>query len=380
MSSITAVSPADIETLLSICRLELGTANAPDGTAIANNRWDGLLATAIEHGLVGQLQKTASTTESIPVSSLRSIETAFLEQATRNFQLTDALFEILHCFRDCAIDVAVLKGPAVALITGGQIARREFRDLDLLVHPGDINRAAVALGELGFQQTSGDLPNRKGEKDIQFVRDSDKVLVELHWLINAPARSFPLEATGIWDRLQTVYFQNEPISTPGLEDTFLALCIHGSVHGWTSIKWAFDIARIVRYKAASLDWATLMQRSRSVGCNRALLVSVQLVSLLFGVKPPDEMATQMSGESSTGRLAERIRLTILANEPLSGSDRIASHIQIHDRLWGRFSVAYKYLPVPDSHQIPWRPLRYMIRSRELIRLYGHKWLRTMICE
>ena len=71
MSSITAVSPADIETLLSVCRLELGTANAPDGTAIANNRWDGLLATAIEHGLVGQLQKTASTTESIPVSSLR---------------------------------------------------------------------------------------------------------------------------------------------------------------------------------------------------------------------------------------------------------------------------------------------------------------------
>jgi hypothetical protein len=182
------------------------------------------------------------------------------------------------------------------------------------------------------------------------------------------------------DRLQTVYFKNEPISTQGLEDTFLALCIHGSVHGWTSIKWAFDIARIVRYKAASLDWATMMQRSKSVGCNRALLVSVQLVSLLFGVKPPDEMATQMSGESSTGRLAERIRLTILANEPLSGSDRIASHIQIHDRLWGRFSVAYKYLPVPDSHQIPWRPLRYMIRSRELIRLYGHKWLRTMICE
>ena len=380
MSSIPAVSPDDIETLLSICRLELGTANAPDGAAIANNRWDGLLATAIEHGLVGQLQKIASTTGSIPVNSLRSIETAFLEQATRNFQLTDALFEILRCFRGCAIDVAVLKGPAVALITGGQIAMREFRDLDLLVRPRDINRAVIALGELGFQQTSGDLRKRQGEKDIQFVRDSDKVLVELHWLINAPARSFPLEATGIWDRLQTVHFQNEPISTPGLEDTLLALCIHGSVHGWTSIKWAFDIARILRYKAALLDWATLMQRSTIVGCNRTLLVSVQLVSLLFGVKLPDTMAAQMSGESLTGRLAERIRLTILANEPLSGSDRIASHIQIHDRLWSRFLVAYKYLPAPDSHQIPWRPVRYIIRSRELIRLYGHKWLRTIICE
>src|SRR5438128_1755270 len=100
---------ADIEMLLLVCRRELGTTDAPDGPSIENDRWPGMLAAALDHGLIGPLQSAASKTPVVPPNVLGSIRTASFAQAVRNFQLTDALLEILRSFRDCTIEVVVLK-------------------------------------------------------------------------------------------------------------------------------------------------------------------------------------------------------------------------------------------------------------------------------
>ena len=136
------------------------------------------------------------------------------------------------------------------------------------------------LEGLGYHP-SRTIDNLHSEKDIQLFRELDDTLVELHWALNPPDSRFPLETTGIWERLETVQVFDEPVRTLNLEDTLIALCIHAAKHRWTSLKWTFDIAQIVTRKTDALDWDALLGRCAAVGCTRALLFSMQLASRLF---------------------------------------------------------------------------------------------------
>jgi hypothetical protein len=382
--SMPAYSTADIEMLLSVCRRELGTAGIPDDTRLDESAWRGALAAALDHGLVGPLHNGASKTSSIPDDILSSIRSNYLFQVARNFQLTTALQEIIRGFTAAGIEVAIFKGPAVALMVYGQIAQREFTDLDLLVHFEDLKPAKLVLHRLGYQ-LSRDILDTNNEKDIQLIRDSDDTLVELHWALNPPNSRFPLEATGIWDRLETVCVFHEPIRTLSLEDTLIALCLHAAKHHWTSLKWIFDIARILTNKATTLDWDALSQRCSAVGCSRAVDCGIQLATLLFGVKAPRLITMQIQPGGSLSTLVEAVKNSLIQSTPLTRSARIASHIEIHDRFRDRFFVAVTQ-PVPElqrllpeaAGRITSGPLRFITRPVRLLHLYGLDWLRTVI--
>jgi hypothetical protein len=375
---------ADLHVLVQVCRQGLTDEAPSDDVPRENDGWRGILAAADRHGLIGPVQAFASQSNTVPDTVLESLRIAFLTQSARNFGLMEALIEILRAFATASIEVAVWKGPAVALLAYERVAMREFTDLDLLVRPEDLNRGRVVLGNLGYRQNGESDSNRRAEKDIQFKRDADEVVVELHWALNASNRRFPIEATGIWERLQTVYFQNQPIRTLGLEDTLIGLCVHGSVHRWTSLKWVFDVAWIVRFKAATLDWDTLIERCTAAGCSRTLLVSLRVASLLFGVRMPEVIERQMSNNPTVMNLAEKIGHSLKSNQPLSQSDLTASNIQIHDRVWDRFFVAVTgpapEIPslLPAMGRVTSGPLRFISRPVRLAYLYGVPWLRNVV--
>jgi hypothetical protein len=384
--AMPAYSVADIEALLSVCRRELGTAGADGDIRFGDDRWRGLIAATLDHGLIGPLYKAALKAGSAPDHILTSVRTAYLTQAARNLQLTTALTEILRAFAECDIEVAVFKGPALALMVYGQITYREFTDLDLLVRAENIKRARLALNNLGYRQLGEDIETGNAHKDIQFLRDVDGAFVELHWALNPPNNRFPLEATGIWDRFDIVYFQNEPIITLSVEDTLIYLCIHASKHRWTSLKWAFDIAQILTRRAATLNWKRLLQRCTAVGCTRTLFFAVQLATRLFAVKMPAELAVQISMSASLMRLVEAVKDSLLQSTPLKESDLMKCAVEIHDRFSDRLFIAT--LPFPElPHLLPAAlqpitsgPLRFITRPIRLLSVYGLTWFRTAIVD
>ncbi len=339
------------------------------GKVSLTQRW--IMALSVPYSVLYQ------TCALCPRGVVNTIQTAYLAQAGRNFQLIHALSGVLAALRKCDIELCVLKGPAVALLAYEQITNRQFTDLDVLIRYEDLSQAEVALAQLGFRRASTGAGRFQGEKDIQFIRDSDNVLLELHWALNAPARRFPIEMTGIWERRQTVCFQDEAIPTLGLEDTLIGLCIHASVHGWSSLKWIFDIARLVRYKAALIDWQSLLDCCRTIGCERIVAVNLRLAIVLFGIKPPDAVAAQILSDEWTTQLVERFQHAILSNEPLNRADLALCDIQLHDRVWDRFLIAYRQLPAPGQ-KITVGPRRYISRPLRLFHLYGCDWLRMAL--
>jgi hypothetical protein len=350
--------------MLSTCGVGLGVAHIFDGSSIPQECWRAALNAALDHGLLGPFNTSIQRVIGIPPQILCASQSAFLAQAGRTLQLTGALVEILASFRSCGIETAVVKGVAIGLLAYTQITKREFTDLDLLIQREDIDQAGIVLSRLGYQQ------GLHSEKDIHFTRDADDVLVELHWALNYPARRFPIEEQGIWTRLQTLPFGDHGIPTLSLEDTILALCIHGVVHGWTSLKWAYDISLLLKEKADILDWRTLLDRSERAGCRRTLLAGIQMSSILFHVQPPAHVQALISADSSITSVIEEMRTTVVEPRGLNQIDLIFWHVRLHDRMWDRLFVAYKYLP--NLHPITASPIRYLIRPIRLLQWYGWK--------
>jgi hypothetical protein len=240
------------------------------------------------------------------------------------------------------------------------------------------------LEGLRYRHLCRNAPNLSSAKDIQFVRESDDTLVELHWALNPPDARFPLEASGIWERMETVLVFDQPVRTLGLEDTLIALCIHASKHRWTSLKWSFDIATIAARKSDLLDWDVLLQRCAAVGCTRTLLFGVRLATLLFGLKMPERLRTLISMNPLLTGLVEVVKVALLQSKPLTISDLMRCHIEVHDRFWDRLSIAT--LPFPDlpgllpkaAQPITSGPLRFITRPVRLLYVYGFHWLRTTI--
>jgi hypothetical protein len=141
------------------------------------------------------------------------------------------------------------------------------------------------------------------------------------------------------------------------------------VHGWASLKWLFDIAQILNSKGSLLDWNVVLQRSRAAGCRRNVLASVKVAATVFGATIPNGLASEISSDETVKAVAERFETSLINNEQLSKADLILCQVAMHDRLWDRFVVAYKYLPLPNCSQST-TPLRLLIRATRLLRLYG----------
>ncbi|HYI93676.1 MAG TPA: nucleotidyltransferase family protein [Bryobacteraceae bacterium] len=378
---------ADIALLLSVCREELGTADsfANNASLLDDRKHRGLLAAARDHGLLGPLHKTALNIYAASDKMVSSIRTAYLAQVARNLQLIAVLNEVLCELRRYSIEAAVLKGPAVAFIAySGEIAHREFTDLDILVRPGDLKQARVVLKDLGYRQISADVLDMDTAKDIEFLRDNDQVFVELHWALNPPISRYPLEATGVWNRLQTISLFSSSLQTLGLEDTLIYLCIHSSKHHWRNLKWTFDIAQLLKYKVCDIDWDTMLERCSVVGCSGTVSFGIQLASLLFSVEIPVVMRPLIAKNRSITRLVRCVGDSLSKGKPLSEADLIRCQIEVHDRLEDRlWAMKLSYPDLPRLLPNALRPLTagrlgVLTRLVRFFSMYGFNWVRAVI--
>ncbi len=77
---------------------------------------------------------------------------AFQRVSALNILLTHELQKLLALFADNDVRAVPYKGPALALQLYGNVALRQFSDLDILVHPRDVLRARDLLLAEGYAQ------------------------------------------------------------------------------------------------------------------------------------------------------------------------------------------------------------------------------------
>lgn len=208
----------------------------------------------------------------------------------RNLALTAELARLHELFTREGIRVAPYKGPVLALTAYGNLALRQFFDLDLLVGRGDMTRARSLLTSNRYRphlSLTAEQEERllRSECELAFRREDDQFEVELHSALAPRYFSCELDTEGMWTRMECVALGGATMRTLGREDTLLALCVHGAKHLWLQLGWVCDVAELIR-ATPQMDWDALRQRAKAAGCERMVSVGLRLAEELLGAGVP----------------------------------------------------------------------------------------------
>ena len=277
-----------------------------------NLDWNYLLQLADRHGLQPLLHWHLTTVcpNTVPQEPQQSLRVAFQRVSALNILLTHELQKLIALFAEHNVTAVPYKGPALALQLFGNVALRQFSDLDLLVHPRDVLRARDLLLRDGYEPLP---PLTEGQQalllrtqcNLPFSREQKRMIVELHWKVSAPSFARPFETEDFWSRLVDGKLETTNIKLPAAEDLLLALCIHGSKHLWERVAWIADIAGLISSKE-ELNWEELISRARSTGSERMLLLGLQLAERLLEVSLPDEVKSALKADAKVGLLADDV--------------------------------------------------------------------------
>lgn len=240
--------------------------------------------------------------ELLPCAAAARLERYLQQHTWHNLRQTGELLELLKLLEAHDIPVLAFKGPTLAISAYGDLALRQFGDLDVLVQKQDVERAINLFVERGYQQVAlSPSALKHKQKDIALVSRDGQVRLELHWRLSRIYFSFALDqkrnARQMWKRLEPVRVAGADVHTMPTPDLLLYLCLHGSKHRWERLLWICDIAELIGAHP-ELDWTTLLRTARKLGCERVLALGLLLAQELLGAAPPPHVVAQLAASKN----------------------------------------------------------------------------------
>jgi hypothetical protein len=206
----------------------------------------------------------------------------------------------------------------------GELGRRSFADLDLLVAPEDVSAVTTVLQEEGYELTES-VPRRDDSVlfggpgtppllvEYPLQRPTDGIRTEIRWQIGQFTRPFGAEFGTLWRNREQVAVGGQPLDGLSSIDRLLVLAHHGTKHLWTQLKWVCDIAAWVR-ENSTVSWSRVFDRAEQYGVERSVLVALALTEALLQYDLPSAVETRLRSDA---------RATALASEAV---DRYGSRV------------------------------------------------------
>ncbi len=312
----------EAELLLSCARATMDDERAKRIKTLAGKAtdWDYLLDIALQHGVVPLLYRNLSLIcpQAVPLVNLNQLKSRFHSNATRNFSLLAELLRLIELAGKNGIRVVPFKGPVLAIKVYGNLAFREFGDLDILVHKADLNKTEELLISAGYRRRR----ERAGPRDLRvtesdhaytFVRDDGKVQVDLHWKVAQSYYSFPIEPESLWAHLEPVLLGGREVLTFPPEESLLILSVHGFKHFWDRLTWICDIAEIVTAHQ-DIDWPRVLERAERLDSQRVLFLALLLAKNLLGAAVPANVLEKSKADKNLESLVQRVSERLFTKE------------------------------------------------------------------
>ncbi len=257
---------------------------------------------------------------SVPPAAMNRIRSLHHSNTARSLFLATELSRILQAFESSGIPAYPFKGPALSVMLCGDPARRQSKDLDILVPKEKLRRAMKALEAMGFKkQNNLDgaqlAAHRRTEYETALLRRDGKLQVELQWAVVPAYFGFDHERVNIWSRLESRAWgaMNFPVLPP--EETLLMLCVHGAKHLWCKLGWVADVAGLLE-SGTPPDLSRTLDLAGPCGVTRLLLLGLLLAGRLAGARLPREIADRIEEDIMVSVLA-RQSLEMIARTPVN---------------------------------------------------------------
>jgi hypothetical protein len=290
--------------------------------------------------------------------------------------------QLMHCSElkrisqalDGVTDYIALKGPALAVQLYGNPARRDSRDLDILVRPADVLRAASALHAIGYecQIPQGNALRHyvRNQHELALVHRHSAALLELQWAWAQRHYSVDADIERCLARADRLSVTGVTVKVFSPEDTVLYLALHGAKHGWSQLSFCTDFtAAAVRL---SVDWNAVAHMARVAGLGRLLGVAAAISHRIFDLSTPVQtdararlLAQRITDRWRRGRTSNSL-LREFAGQRERWSDR--ARILILSLVTPTPSDT-RWLVLPD----PCFPIYYLLRPVRLSWRIVHRW-------
>lgn len=248
------------------------------------------------------------------------------EISMTNLRICVELRSLSRAFRDAALEVRVIKGmPLAARIYPRPFAKTGV-DIDLLVAPSEIKKAASILSIAGYRctkPTQMDLTQwHKVQKESVWFRPADAMTIELHDALVDQASLIP--GIGIATETVNVAIQSDlTLPTFNDADQFAYLSLHGINSLWFRAKWLIDVAALL-YRAN--DTEKIYWRAVSGGSGPAPAVALRLCATMMGTTVPGSLAGEL--ESFAVRRLASAATSLMVN-PREPTDDLLGTLPIH---------------------------------------------------
>ena len=90
----------------------------------------------------------------VPPGLFEYLRQRFFKISARNYHLAKQVVEVTSFLKQHGIPVVAYKGPAIAMEAYGDLALRQYQDIDLFVGVPDLSRAVDLLVRRGFEIVS----------------------------------------------------------------------------------------------------------------------------------------------------------------------------------------------------------------------------------
>jgi hypothetical protein len=315
---------------------------------------------AARHGIRPNLVRSLSSLswELVPARLREALEAFRHGHLLRALSVSNELIGLAAAFSGSGIHFATFKGPVLALQLYGDLALREYSDIDIIVPTAEMDRAEDILAARGYRNIQGDRVFRRAflrhQRQYAFVREGFDASIDLHWDFTAELLPFPLRPSEIWTALEPIKVGGGSVPTIAGEELALLLAGHGTKEAWRSLGWVSDFAMLVE-RIPGLDWSNIHARARRNGSGLSILLAIAMAQKLFGTPVPPALGAALAGNRQVAGLADDLAARLRGRFPADAEQENLADLLVCDRLGDKIRAAAKIVMTPtpgDYHALP----------------------------
>lgn len=290
----------------------------------------------------------------------------------KNLLMWAELFKILEIFYSHGIPAIPYKGPVLTIFAYGNLALREFNDLDIFIPKQYFFQVEDLMINLGYKPVLR-LKNEqkklflKFQREFKFINDKG-IPVEIKWQFPVSTFYFREDPIMLCDHEESI-FNNHIFKTLKLENLLLILCLHNAGHYWFKLRGICDIVEIL--DSHDINWSKCLLMAEELGIKRIFFINLFLANFLFGINLPNQILLYIDSDRSCKLIAKQIIESFFSTEKdeLNLFRKIKMRIRIRERYNDKLRDLLNMIIVPTPSVLGSVSLpHYLIFAYPLLRI------------
>lgn len=324
--------------------------------------WPRFLALATNHHVVPlayrALKPAANLAAIIPPEWLAQLRSLHASIAAHNVRAMALLHRLQQRMESEGVQLVPIKGPALATLAYGDIAARQFEDLDLVVRREDMLKAVGLLEQDGYElrELSDGVCRKRYLATLQnwSLYKSGSPPLDLKPVLVSHALCGPSSADFIASSCRRIAIdERRTLSVPKPEAMLLAVCMDGANEMWFKLSSVADVGALMAKFAADVDWHGFLGEAARLGQRRSVLVGACLAEELLGCECPPAFRDGVRRDPAARRLAAQAaeRLRTLAPRHAIIARQTWFALQTRDRMRDRVRFMLRLMFVPGAFEL-----------------------------